>query len=195
MLPAILCIFAAVIFRLAIAFTGSNHDIGAWNFAPVAAIALCGGIFLPRRLAVILPLAILFASDVLLNLHYRVPLLDVQMLARYVALALTVGLGLCLRQSRKAPLILLGSVAGSVLFYVLTNTGSWFTAPEYAKTFAGWFQALTTGVPGWPPTIVFFRNTVISDLVFTIVFLACQAWTTRETRSRDGVTAPSGAHS
>ena len=52
-------------------------------------------------------------------------------------------------------------------------------AALYAKTFAGWVQALTTGLPGYPPTIAFFRNTVISDTLFTAIFIACMAWQPR----------------
>ena len=47
--------------------------------------------------------------------------------------------------------------------------------PDYAKTIPGWWQALTIGVPGFPPTLLFFRNTLLSDLLFTALFVATQA--------------------
>jgi hypothetical protein len=175
MLVAAVLMLVAVAFRLAMAFAGGGHEGGLWNFAPVAAIALCGGAFLPRKLAFILPLSILLVSDLLLNWRYEVSLLDLQMIARYAALTLTVCLGLTLR-NRSAITVLLGSMFASAMFYVVTNTGSWIDSPHYAKTVAGWVQALTVGVPGWPPTYLFFRNTVISDLLFTGLFVACQAW-------------------
>ena len=60
---------------------------------------------------------------------------------------------------------------------MLTNTSSWLTGPGYAHTFAGWLQALTTGLPGYPPTWMFFRSTLLSDLLFTTLFVLCMAAT------------------
>jgi hypothetical protein len=42
--------------------------------------------------------------------------------------------------------------------------------PDYAKTLAGWLQALTSGIPGYPPTWTFFRNTLLSGGLFTGLF-------------------------
>jgi hypothetical protein len=47
---------------------------------------------------------------------------------------------------------------------------SWLTDPHYAKTLAGWIQALTVGTPGWPHTWEFFRNTLMSGGLFTGLF-------------------------
>src|SRR5579862_8545434 len=154
---ALLLLTAAVLYRLCAGLFG-----GLPNFSPVAAIALCGGVFLAPGLAFPLPLAALFFSD--LALH-----------ARYIALGLAVALGWALRERAKAPAVLAAAVAGSLLFYVLTNTASWLGSPRYAQSFAGWLQALTLGVPGYPPTWMFFRNTLLSDLLFTALFLACMA--------------------
>jgi len=82
-------------------------------------------------------------------------------------------LGLHLRQCRRAGAFLLASVAGSCGFYLITNTASWLTSPGYARTAAGWIQALTVGLPGYPPTWLFFRNALVSDACFTVSFLAC----------------------
>ena len=49
---------------------------------------------------------------------------------------------------------------------------SWFVDPGYAKTLAGWVQAMTTGLPGLPPTFWFLRNSLLSDLAFSCLLLA-----------------------
>ena len=69
-------------------------------------------------------------------------------------------------------------LGGSLFFYIVTNTASWLTLtePHYAKSAAGWLQALTTGQPGYAPTWVFYRNTLISDMLFAAIFLACVHW-------------------
>jgi hypothetical protein len=61
------------------------------------------------------------------------------------------------------------------MFYLVTNTVSWLTSVEYAKTTMGWWQALTTGLPGYAPTWMFFRNSLVSDLVFTLLCVGCFA--------------------
>ena len=66
-----------------------------------------------------------------------------------------------------------------MIFYVVSNTGSWLYEPGYAKTFAGWLQALTIGLPGFPPTWLFLRNTLLGDLFFTLLFAGCFAVQTR----------------
>jgi hypothetical protein len=70
------------------------------------------------------------------------------------------------------------SLAGSVLFYVITNAFAWLSDPGYAKNFAGLFQALTLGLPQYSatPSWMFFRNSVLSDLLFTGLFILCLKW-------------------
>jgi hypothetical protein len=174
---ALLLLAAVILYRLCAGFQ-TVHLLWLENFAPVAAVALCGGIYLPRRLAFIVPLGALFVSDLVLNWHYGYPLLSVEMFSRYIALAATVALGFTLRNRPRLLTILPASLLGSLIFYVVTNTSSWLTWPGYSRTFAGWLQALTTGLPGYPPTWMFFRSTLLSDLLFTTLFVLCMAATT-----------------
>jgi len=179
MYAAILLLVVAVVWRVVLGVMHS-HDLG-WlhNFAPLSAIALCGALFLPRKWAFSLPLIALFISDVMLNLHYGVSLVTGEMAARYLALAAIAWLGWSLRNRPQATLILGASVVGSVAFFLVTNTASWLTEPAYAKSFAGWVQAMTTGVPGFPSTLTFFRHTLVSDVLFTALFLGAVAFSRR----------------
>jgi hypothetical protein len=63
-----------------------------------------------------------------------------------------------------------GCLGGALLFYLATNTASFLGDAFYAKTVAGWWQAMTLGHPEFPPTLLFFRNTLASDLLFTGIF-------------------------
>ncbi len=175
MIPAILLFAAVILYRIVLGVFG-NGDSWMPNFAPVAAIALCGPLIFPRRIAIVLPLAILLASDVVLNWHCGVALASLEMVARYAALLALAIAGSYLSGRRRMGEFLLASAIGSTLFYLVTNSASWLTAPEYAKTAAGWWQALTVGVPGYPPTWIFFRNSLVSDVTFTLLFVACLAW-------------------
>lgn len=180
MFAAISLLIIVVAYRIVSGCVGSDDFSWLHNFAPVAAVALCGAVYLPQRAAIALPLAMLILSDVALNVfHYHQPLLTVEMAPRYLALVLISGLGFALRGKAGIGSLLAASTVGSLVFFVITNTGSWLYEPGYAKNFAGWIQALTTGLPGYPSTLSFYRNTLLSDVVFTLLFVGCMAWQTQ----------------
>jgi hypothetical protein len=182
MLPAVILTIAALLYRLCYVLAGTPV---AWvNFSPLAAIFLCTGIFFPRKLYVLLPLVGLFVSDLCLNAHYHAPLLDARMLPGYFAFGLTFVIGLWIRKQPSHPWLfaLGGAIAGSLLFYWITNSVDWCLDPgtpipvtPYPKTFAGYIQALTVGHPGFPPTILFLQNSLISNILYTALFLLAQS--------------------
>ena len=147
------------------------------NFSPVMAEALCGAFFLPGVLAYALPLLGVVGSDIALAVTLGYPALSVGAVAGWIALGLAVAMGRWLSLSGRSgsATVLGGVVTSSALFYVATNTASWLALPGYTKTLAGWVQALTVGLPGYLPTWVFFRNSLVSDLVFTGLILATLA--------------------
>jgi hypothetical protein len=176
MFAAFILLLVVVVYRVVSGFAGSADFQWMHNFAPVAAVALCGAVYLPRRIAVALPLAMLFASDVILNVfHYHQPLLTFDIVPRYAALLLISAIGFVLRGRAKLLTLIAASIAGSLVFYVVTNTGSWITDPGYTKDFAGWTQALTIGLPGFPSTLWFYRYTLLGDVSFTLLFAGCMA--------------------
>ncbi len=184
MIAAFSLIVACILYRLATA-TVEGVD---WlpNFAPMGALALCGAACLPRRWAIALPLAAIFFSDLVLNVYYGVTLFGSGMLFRYVALGLIAWAGWTLRDRRSFAVMLPASIGGSILFYVLSNTGSWLTLPGYSHTLAGWLQAQWLGLPGYPPAYLFLRNTMVSDLIFTTLMLLCLAASARREPSSLG---------
>lgn len=147
------------------------------NFSPLMAAALCGALFLPGLLGLILPLIALLISDALLNLHYGVAVISMQLLWTLPCYLIAVGIGWMLR-SREGRISLLpalvGTLASSLVFYLVTNTGCWFGKSAYSQNFVGWLQALTVGLPGYPPTWTFFRNSLVSDLLFTSLFIVVE---------------------
>jgi hypothetical protein len=70
------------------------------------------------------------------------------------------------------------ALGASILFYAITNAFAWLSDPGYAKNFAGLIQSLTVGLPQYSgtPSWMFFRNSVLSDLVFTGLFILCMKW-------------------
>jgi hypothetical protein len=174
MLPALFLMFAATLYRVCYAFAGAP---AAWaNFSPLAAILLCGAVYLPRRIALLLGAGPIVVADLLINAHYHAPLIDTGMLSRYFSFGLILCLGFWVRKQHKYKMFLLlaSALASSFLFYFITNTGAWMMTAQYPKTLPGWWQALTVGLPGFPPTLFFFRNTLLSDLLFTALFVVTQ---------------------
>jgi hypothetical protein len=145
------------------------------NFSPLMASALCGAVFIHGVAGLVIPVAALVISDALLNLHYGVPVVSVQLLWTLPCYLIAVGLGWMLRE-RRAGLwpILGGTLAASVIFYLVTNTGSWLLLSGYSRSFEGWVQAMTIGLPGYPPTWSFLRNSLTGDLLFAAFFVAVE---------------------
>jgi hypothetical protein len=80
---------------------------------------------------------------------------------------------------------LLGCVGCGGIFYLLTNSAAWWGEPFYAKTFSGWLQALTVGIPGYPSTWMFLRNSLVSDVVFfSLLHVSVVFFELRRGRSR-----------
>jgi len=186
MIPALFLVVVAVAYRIA---TGlSIHSGATWlsNFAPFAAIALCSAAYFPSKLKFSLPLAGLFVSDAILNSYYGASLFTPLVFGRYLALTVVGCIGLMLQKRASLKTLLPASLLGSTVFYLITNAFAWLSDPGYAKNFAGFIQALTVGLPAYSatPSWMFFRNSLLSDLVFTLLFVFCFSFDRSAERSR-----------
>jgi hypothetical protein len=144
------------------------------NFSAAYALAFCAGVYFPGLIAWILPLGVMLATDVALNVfYYHTAPFGLNLLLNYAVYALLIGLGKLFGRKASFFKLILGGLAGAFIFYVVTNTLSWLQDAAYAKTIAGWIQALTLGRPEWHPTTwEMFRNTLISGGLFTALFAA-----------------------
>jgi len=145
------------------------------NFSPLMAAALCGALFIPGWLGLVVPVAALLLSDAMLNIHDGLPAISSQVLWTLPCYLLAVGVGWMIRAYRGGLGTIMGAtLVSSFMFYLVTNTGSWLGLAAYPQSFAGWVQAITTGLPGYPPTWIFFRNSLVSDLLFAACFVAAE---------------------
>jgi hypothetical protein len=141
------------------------------NFSAAYAMAFCAGIYFPRRLRWWVPLGTLFLLDLLLNgFYYHVPLVDGYTLFKLGAFSLIVWLGTLFSPKKSWFTMISGGLIGALIFYLVTNIASWIFDPGYPKTLSGLIQALTTGLPGYPPTWTFLKNTLLSGGLFTGLF-------------------------
>jgi hypothetical protein len=192
MIPALLLILSAIAYRIVTGLLAQPGSIGLLNFAPLAAIALCAAAYFPAKYKFTVPMIALLISDVVLNIHYGFSLLSPFVLSHYLGFALVGCLGLLLQNRRSMKTLLPASIAGSLIFYIVTNSVSWFFDPGYVKNFTGLVQALTVGLPAYSatPTWMFFRNTLLGDLFFTLLFVVCMNFGRNSERSRAGAAVP-----
>jgi hypothetical protein len=143
-----------------------------WNFSVVYAFAFCAGVYFPGASKWWLPLAVMLATDVALNIFkYHIAPFGLDLVVNYLVYAVIIGLGSWLGPRAAYYKLILGGLLGATIFYLVTNTLSWLQDPYYAKTIAGWIQALTIGHTDLHPyTWEFFRNTLLSTGLFTALF-------------------------
>ena len=146
-----------------------------WNFSPVYAICFCAGVYFKGWRAWLLPVGLMFISDVVMNyFHYR-PMgfstFTSHMLVTYALYLGLVGLGWGITEKASPIVLISGGILGACVFYFATNSVAWLNNPVYVKSWAGWVQSFTIGEPGYPPPIVFFRNTALSGAFFTAVIV------------------------
>lgn len=177
--------FALLVGALALRAASIHGGVAdSWmNFSPLMAIVFAGSLLLPKSWPVWGWVALLLAVDLICRGtavftygggHWEI-----------VACYACYGLAAFAGKTMQGRVGLLGGVVGalacSVVFYLVSNTVAWAIEPYYAKSAAGWIQALTTGVPGpWPSTLAFFRNSLIADLsgvlaIFAVAHLEASA--------------------
>lgn len=150
------------------------------NFSAVYALFFCAGVYFPGRTAWWLPALVFLGSDIVLNLFWykgSQPFSGARlffMLGNYAVYPVLVWLGRKFTPKASFVSLLGGGILGAILFYLITNTISWFFNPfgavEYTKDLAGWIRALSLGSTGWPHTWEFFINTLTSGGLFTGLF-------------------------
>ena len=142
----------AVAVRLGISFFPA---MWAYNATPVEAIALFGGAyFVDRRLAFIVPLAAMFVADLVIGLHWMIPVV-------YGCIALSVALGFGLRKSVNALRVIGFGVAGSVLFFVIVSFAEWAVG-DTEKCRAGLVACYVAANP-------FLKNAIVGTMVWSVV--------------------------
>lgn len=129
------------------------------NFAPIGAIAIFSGIYLPKKWALALPLAALFFSDLFIG-FYSLPI----MFSVYASFIVMAVIGLAVRKYKNIGTILGGTILGSVVFYLVTNGAVWAFGSLYPPTMAGLTQSYYMAIP-------FFKNSLLGDLFYTGVLV------------------------
>lgn len=122
-----------------------------YNFTPIEAMALFGGAcFTSRRMAFLMPLAVMLLSD--LVIAFSLPagqIVDWYRMAPviYGCIALTAVGGFALRGRVRGLNVVIAAIASASGFYVVTNAAVWLLSGAYATTSAGLVACLVAGLP------------------------------------------------
>ena len=123
------------------------------NVAPITALALFGGVYLDKKQSFIIPLAAMVISDYFIGFHSAIVWV-------YVSFLAIGAMGLWLKNNQNVGATVGATVAGSILFFIVTNFGVWVSSQvTYPHTFSGLVECYTAAIP-------FFRNTLLGDAVY-----------------------------
>jgi hypothetical protein len=121
-----------------------------WNFTPVAAIALFGGMMFDRNrlMAFALPLAAMLLSDVAIALlkGFEWGFYGWSQVVNYACFAAIVAIGLRFKNNSVGE-IALGGVAGSALFFLVTNFMVWTMGTMYTMDLSGLIACYVAALP------------------------------------------------
>jgi hypothetical protein len=130
------------------------------NFTPITAIALFGGLYLPKKWAFFIPIIIMVASDMFIGFYaWQI------MAAVYFSFSIAIVIGSILRAHKKIPALIAGILSGSFIFFLITNWAVWAFGTMYAKNFSGLMQCFYMALP-------FFRNSLAGDLFYSAILIA-----------------------
>jgi hypothetical protein len=152
-----------------------------FNFNAVMASAFFAGAYLSKRkLALIIPIAALFLTDLALGLY------DWRLMGFvYGSFALVLFFGQYYREHSTLLSWVMSLLGGSISFFLITNFASWLFAEgmtAYAHNFAGLMQAYTMGLP-------FYRNTLLGDIGFSAALFGAYELFKLRTSARQTVAA------
>lgn len=126
------------------------------NFAPIAGMALFGGVYFSKKFTFIVPFLALLISDFFIGFHQTMPFV-------YGSFLIIGLIGLWLKNHKTTKNIFASTLVSSILFFIITNFGVWFMGNMYAKSIFGLADCYVMAIP-------FFRNTIVGDLFYTGVF-------------------------
>lgn len=158
------------------------------NFTAVGAIAIFGAYHLKGGKKWIVPLVVLWLSDMVLNnIVYAQYYEHFQIFGSLWVYGSVFLVGLAayylLRKFSWTRLAFSG-IAGAVIFFLVTNFGSWInpTTP-YVKDLAGLMASYDAGLP-------FFRNTLVSNIVFSFALFGAYNYLSKQILNIDTSTEP-----
>jgi len=129
------------------------------NFTPIGAIAIFGGLYLPKRLSIALPLLVMLASDIFIGFYdWKI------MLSVYLGFVIVSLIALVIRKNPSFIKITASTLLGSTIFFLITNLAVWLFGTMYQFNLTGLLNCYYMAIP-------FFRNSLLGDIFYTGVLV------------------------
>lgn len=138
-----------------------------YNFAPFGAIALFSAAYFANKTSgILITVLASWISGIILNnfvydgLYDHFVLIDENIFWQSLSYILIVLMGKQLfNREVKAGSVILGALVSSIIFFIITNFGFWFSALVHPRTMDGLILCFRDALP-------FYRATLIGDLFF-----------------------------
>ncbi|MRG44459.1 hypothetical protein GFS24_05010 [Chitinophaga sp. SYP-B3965] len=155
-----------------------TNSMQIYNFTAIGAGALFAGVvFKDKRYAYIVPLAALFLSDVFFELFTDIQgFYGGEMFFVYFAFVLTTFIGTRIKKAN-AGNILLASICVGVMFFLLSNLGTFLFRDMYPHTFSGLMTCYLSAIPFYKNDLFgsFALNTVMGNVFYSGVLFGAYA--------------------
>jgi hypothetical protein len=177
-------ILSFILLAICVVLRIASHNTYIANFTPILAMGLfAGSVIADKKIAIILPIAAMFITDLFFQLFTSTPgFYGESQIFNYVAFGLVALLGTQLK-NRTALNVFGFSITGSLIFFVVSNLGVWLdtTYNLYPKNLSGLSNCFVQA-------ILFYKNNFLSklifpDLLFSALFFGFYAFATRKPKT------------
>jgi hypothetical protein len=149
------------------------------NFAPIGAMSLFGAAYFSRKyVALLVPALSMWLSDLFINnvvygsyFNHFVWLYE-GCFWTYLGFALITLVGFWSLKTIRVKTLLLSSLIASILFFLVSNFGVWFSTNRYTADFSGLLSCYIAGLP-------FFKNTLLGDVFYVGLLFGSFEWAQR----------------
>lgn len=132
------------------------------NFSPIGAVAFISGIwFLKRSWFLLVPITLVFFTDLILGMYDGIAF-------TYFAYVLIFSMGALFASFKfeskviKSTYFILMNISASVLFFIISNLGVWWSTPLYSHDFQGFVECFVLAIPFYPMSLT-------SQLLYALV--------------------------
>ena len=137
------------------------------NFSPLGAIGLFGAAYFSKKWqALFLPIAATWLSDLFINnvvyaqYYPKFTWFYEGFYWQYGSYLLIALAGFLIFKKVKTSTVLMGALASTTIFYLVSNLGCWIGSTVYAQNFSGLITCYAAGIP-------FIKGTLLGDLFYS----------------------------
>lgn len=157
-----------------------------FGFSPLGAIGLFGAAYFAKKWqAILIPIVAAWLSDLFLDnviyAHYYpefnwyhqglyTPYAGLLLYSSYLLSALV---GMYIFKTVTPQRVLIGALASTVIFFLVSNFSGWIGDPLYSQDLKGLITCYIAGIP-------FIKGTLLGDICYSVVLFGTFAWAQKQ---------------